>query len=181
MILSWMLAFIFHQKHSFVDKSHTQFYIYIQSSISTEESEVHGAANACLTIDVSASLSHCSTVHGYVMFTEAWREEVDELTLVQECCPRTSLLGSSGLYPVKSGDHSRNSWYARCGRDLLAVRCSHQRPQLSSGSGGPDTACSSGNCWRSPARSDVPTSPCREAIRHQWPGAALGWLVRSSG
>ena len=55
------------------------------------------------------------------------------------------------------------------------------KPQLSSGSGGPDTACSSGNCWRSPARSDVPTSPCREAIRHQSPGAALGWLVRSSG
>ena len=72
-----------------------------------------------------------------------------------ECCPITSLLGSSGPYLVESGDHSRNSWYARCGRDLLAICCSRQRPQWSSGSGSPDTARSSGNCWRSPARSDV--------------------------
>jgi len=32
MILSWLLAFIFHHKYSFVEKGHTHFYIYIQSS-----------------------------------------------------------------------------------------------------------------------------------------------------
>jgi len=29
MILSWLLAYIFHHKHSFVEKGHTHFYIYI--------------------------------------------------------------------------------------------------------------------------------------------------------
>ena len=58
-----MLAFILHQKHSFVEKLTLTFtFTFKVAFISTQQSEAAATASPSLTIKVSASLSHCNTV-----------------------------------------------------------------------------------------------------------------------